>query len=269
MPVAGHLSPVMTLDEAIVPGLSNVAHAEEITRTWDGEDETYLTHAVSLMAQHTVSLTPNLVAYREIADQIRNYRRNAGAQGLGTCVAPPIARVYATPPLNGYVNDFGGDDVRERAIAYFRRTAKAMDRLTLEAHEAGVMILAGSDVGNLTMFAGQALYREMELLKGAGLGGYDALAAATFNIAKLFGEENERGSVAAGKVADLVLFRVNPVDHGGLTRSDVAAVIKDGALFDQERTAAETARLSAAFEERAARYHENSMTNHTRNGEEK
>jgi hypothetical protein len=242
------------------------AHAEEITRTWDGEDEAYLTHAVSLMAQHEVSLTPNLVAYREIADQIRNIGETLARKDRA--LTPPIARVYATPPFNGYVNDFGGDDIRERAIAHFTRTAKAMDGLALEAHVAGVMILAGSDVGNPTMFAGQALYREMELLKDAGLDGYDTLAAATLNVAKLFGEENERGSVAAGKVADLVLFRVNPVDHRGLMRSDVAAVIKDGVLFDPERIAAETTRLSGAYEERAARYHEMAMTNHTRNGEE-
>lgn len=218
------------------------------------------------MAQHEVSLTPNLVAYREIADQIRNIGETLARKDRA--LTPPIARVYATPPFNGYVNDFGGDDIRERTIAHFTRTAKAMDGLALEAHVAGVMILAGSDVGNPTMFAGQALYREMELLKDAGLEGYDTLAAATLNVAKLFGEENERGSVAAGKVADLVLFRVNPVDHRGLMRSDVAAVIKDGVLFDQERIAAETTRLSGAYEERAARYHEMAMTNHTRNGEE-
>ena len=61
LPVVGHLPPGMPFSKSIVAGFSNVAHAEEITRMWDGEDQSYLDEAVDLMAAHSVSFTPNLV----------------------------------------------------------------------------------------------------------------------------------------------------------------------------------------------------------------
>jgi imidazolonepropionase-like amidohydrolase len=252
MPVTGHLPPGMPFEDAIVRGFSNVAHAEEITRNWDGEDRDYLAEAVILMAEHAVSFTPNLVAYREIADEISDIEGYLAT--MDWAVTPPFARVYASPPFNGYVNDFGGDDTRDRAATYFRRIAQAMDELTLDAHGRGVLLLGGSDTGNPTMFPGQSLYRELSLLKGAGLDGYDALAAATLNVAAFLGEDAERGSIEVGNVADLVLFRVNPVDTHALERDSVLAVVRNGVLFDRARIAREVERISASFDEREARY---------------
>ena len=252
LPVAGHVPPGMSFDDALVPGFSNVAHAEEITRTWDGEDADYFSNAVRLMAEHKISFTPHLVGYREIADEIEDIE--ARLASLDWALTPPLARVYAAPPFNGYVEDFGGEDIRERAAAYFRRIGDAMDGLVLEAHHADVMLLAGTDVGNPTMFAGQALYREMALLKGAGLDGYDVIAAATINPAKLFGEENERGSIAIGKVADIALFDINPVEADGLERGNILAVVKNGVLFDRDRIEAELTRVSANYDAREKRY---------------
>ncbi|WP_375202002.1 amidohydrolase family protein [Hyphococcus sp.] len=257
LPAMGHLPPSMSFDEAIVPGFDNVAHAEEITRLWDGEDRQYLTHAIELMAQYEVSLTPQLVGYREITEEISDI--DAKLAGLDWDLTPPFPRAYATPPFNGYVEDFGGDDMRGRAAAYFGRIADVMDRLTLEAHQAGVMLLAGTDAGNPTMLPGQGLYRELALLKDAGLDGFDALAAATINVAILFGETEDRGMIAEGKVADIVLFGANPVEKDKLERSDVVAVIKDGFLFDRARIAGEVARVSASYDAREARYLEEAL----------
>lgn len=252
VPVVGHLPPGMLFEDAIVPGFSNVAHAEEITRNWDGQDKQYLANAIELMAKFDISFTPNLVAYREIVDEISGIRDHLAT--MDWALIPPLPRVYAVPPFNGYVKDFGGDDVRESAVAYFRRIAEAMDELTLDAHQRGVMLLAGSDTGNPTMFPGQGLYRELSLLRAAGLDGYDVLAAATLNVAKLTGEESERGSIEVGKAADLVLFRVNPVGQDILTRDSILAVFKNGELFDQGRISSEVDRISANFDEREARY---------------
>jgi len=252
MTVVGHLPPGMPFEDAIVPGFANVAHAEEITRNWDGEDKQYLANAIDLMAKYDVSLTPNLVAYREIADEISDIKSHLATKDWE--LIPPLARVYSAPPFNGYVEDFGGDDIRERAAAYFRRIGVAMDELTLNAHQRGVMLLAGTDAGNPTMFPGQGLYRELSLLRAAGLDGYDVLAAATLNVAKLTGEEAERGSIEVGKIADLVLFRVNPVGEEILTRESVWAVVKNGELFDQGRISSEIDRISANFDEREIRY---------------
>ncbi len=260
-PVVGHLPPAMSLDESLVPGFSNVAHAEEITRTWDGEDSTYFTKAVTLMEKHSITFTPNLVAYREIADEIDNIKNHLAQKDWK--LTPPIARVYATPPFNGYVKDFGGEDIRERAIKHFVRNAASMDELTLLAHKAGVMILAGTDTGNPTMFAGQSLMRELNLLGNAGLDAYDVLSAATINVAKMLGHEDEYGSIAKGKFADIVLLNVNPVEANTLKRENVSAVIKAGVLFDKKRIAGEVKRLGIVYDKRENRYYKAAMETHS------
>ena len=252
MPVVGHIPPSMSFEDALVPGFKNVAHAEEITRTWDEEDDNYFFHAVALMFQHEIAFTPNLVAYREIADQIHDIEGRLSS--LDWDLTPPLARLYATPPNNGYVNDFGGPEIRERAEAYFRRIASSMDDLTRIASDNDVLMLAGSDSGNPTMLPGQGLYREISLMKNAGLDGYAALATATINVAHFLGEEDRRGTIDVGKRADIVLFSVDPANAALNGREDVVAVIKEGVLYDTQRLSAAKNRVSATYAAREQNY---------------
>jgi len=252
LPVVGHLPPSLTLEQTIVPGFANVAHAEEITRTWDGEDPKYLESAVQLLAERGVSLTPNLVAYREITGQLGGI--DTHLEGKDWPLTPPLARIYSQPPFNGYLEDFGGDDIRERAIDYFTRMSKAMDWITARSRDAGVLILAGSDTGNPTMYPGQSLYRELDLLREAGLDPYEVIGAATTNVARLLGEADARGSIRPGHVADMVIFAANPLDQRVLDRHGVSAVVRDGTLFDRARVDAEVQRLSGAYDRRESAY---------------
>ena len=80
----------------------------------------------------------------------------------------------------------------------------------------GVPLLAGSDAGNFSVFHGEGLHRELELLVAAGLDPTDAVAAATRAPALAFGVEDELGRVEPGLVADLVLA-------GGDVASDIRA----------------------------------------------
>lgn len=75
----------------------------------------------------------------------------------------------------------------------------------LALHEAGVPILAGTDVAT----HGVSLHRDLELLVDAGLTPIDALAAATSAAADVFGFD-DRGRIAPGLRADLVLVHGNP-----------------------------------------------------------
>ena len=74
---------------------------------------------------------------------------------------------------------------------------------------ARVPILAGSDAPNPGTAHGASLHRELELLVAAGLRPVEALAAATSAPARAFGLA-DRGRIAKGLRADLVLVRGNP-----------------------------------------------------------
>ena len=73
---------------------------------------------------------------------------------------------------------------------------------------------------------GLILHHELELLVEAGLTPHEALVAATSATAQSFGLE-DRGRVAPGYRADLVLVRGNPIADILATR-DIAYVWKLG-----------------------------------------
>jgi imidazolonepropionase-like amidohydrolase len=88
-------------------------------------------------------------------------------------------------------------------------------------HKAGVPILAGTDANQSPMAAvkrGEALRRELELLVDAGLSNEEALRAAT-NLAAEWFWLGDRGVIAVGKRADMVLVGGNPADDIAATKN--------------------------------------------------
>ena len=77
------------------------------------------------------------------------------------------------------------------------------------ARRAGVTIATGSDFGGGSVRAGHLAW-EIELLVGAGLEPYEALAAATRNGGALYGVDHA-GRIEVGLPADLVLVHGDPL----------------------------------------------------------
>ena len=80
-------------------------------------------------------------------------------------------------------------------------------------HEAGIPIGAGTDAGMAGTYHGYASLHELELLVEAGLSPLQAIAAATSVDAKALGVDGDRGTIAPGKLADLVLIDGRPDEH--------------------------------------------------------
>ena len=98
--------------------------------------------------------------------------------------------------------------------------------------EAGVPVLAGTDATNPGVTHGASLHRELELLAQAGLPAADVLHAATGGVADAFGLD-ERGRIAVGKKADLVLVQGDPLQDVTATR-DIVGIWKDGVRFERQ-----------------------------------
>lgn len=71
--------------------------------------------------------------------------------------------------------------------------------------DAGGVVATGTDLA-----LGPELLRELHLLQAAGIEPWDVLASATANAARFLGREAELGSVAIGKLADLILVNQDP-----------------------------------------------------------
>ena len=111
------------------------------------------------------------------------------------------------------------------------RTGEALfaKRLALVGamHRAGVVLLAGTDAPLRNSPPGFGLHEELALLVRAGLSPFAALRAATLAPARWFGMEDSLGTIAAGKLADLVLLDANPLsDIRNLRR--IRAVVQQG-----------------------------------------
>ena len=92
--------------------------------------------------------------------------------------------------------------------------------------DAGVVVAAGSDAGNIGTFHAAGLHDELALLVQAGLTPAQALAAATANAARVMGRP-DLGAVEPGKLADLLVLSANPLD-GVANLRRIELVVKDG-----------------------------------------
>jgi imidazolonepropionase-like amidohydrolase len=109
-----------------------------------------------------------------------------------------------------------------------------------ELMAAHVPVLAGTDSPNPGTSHGASIHRELELLVRSGMTPERALAAATSVPAKEF-HLTDRGEIALGKRADLLLVKGDPTQEIAVTR-DIVAVWKLGVQDDREAYRAEVAK---------------------------
>jgi imidazolonepropionase-like amidohydrolase len=107
--------------------------------------------------------------------------------------------------------------------------------------EAGVPILAGTDAIDVI---GALLHVELELMVKAGIPPSEALADATSVPARIF-SLNDRGRIAPGLRADLLLVRGDPTTDIRQTR-DIVTVWKQGVRVDRDAFRKEVASQNAA-----------------------
>jgi imidazolonepropionase-like amidohydrolase len=145
---------------------------------------------------------------------------------FGSCGQPIGARIAGDSLIRPYIRPA----VRGRAAMSFPPREGMSCEGTKEAvrqlARAGVPILTGTDSPSPGQTYGASVHGEMELLVGAGLTPVQALTAATSAAARAF-RLTDRGSIAAGKRADLVLVEGDPTTGIRATRQ-IVGVWKKG-----------------------------------------
>ena len=110
-----------------------------------------------------------------------------------------------------------------------------MKQVTGALHRAGVPLLAGTDAMGFPRVApGASLHHELRLLIESGLSPYEAMRAATVAPATFLAQDDEFGTVAAGKRADLLLVDGNPLQDIGYLAQPVGVMAR-GRWFPRER----------------------------------
>ena len=104
--------------------------------------------------------------------------------------------------------------------------------VTAMMFRAGVRLLAGTDTGMPYILPGFGLHDELELMAAAGIPASAVLRIATLAPAQFLDREKDLGTIAAGKLADLVLLDADPLQSIANTRR-IRAVVADGQLYDR------------------------------------
>ncbi len=114
---------------------------------------------------------------------------------------------------------------KDKESAY-REAFPAMLRLLKAMHDAGITIIPGTD-----SLAGYTLHRELELYVRAGIPAAEVLRLATLTPAEVMGVNKDRGVIAAGKLADMILIDGDPTKNIR-DLSKLTTVIKGGTIYD-------------------------------------
>jgi imidazolonepropionase-like amidohydrolase len=224
--VAGHQPSVVSVVAAVDSGQGDIEHAigPPLSRlSSDARDSIYLE-----FAKRGTWYTPTLVVTKVVT--------LTGAQAMDAIFADSSLRnderrAYAAPWLlewwrmqveerltdTSTARMEGGRELYASSVADARRM-----------HELGVLMLAGTDAGSVLVYPGFALHEELRMLvEDAGFAPIDALWSATVGPARFAKLDATLGTIAKGKIADLVVLDANPLENIRNTRS-IFAVVQGG-----------------------------------------
>jgi len=204
--VAGH-QPTggVGLSGALADRQRSIEHIEQL-----GELETLPLAARDSMARafaaQSIWFTPTLVTsfHRFDPDSLIE------ARVAGASTDPEAALV--TPALLEFWKLQRGLKPFDAPLDFVRRAVDSGLLGMRRLREAGGKILAGTDLGAISVYPGLALHEELALLVDSlGLSPLEAIQAATVEPARYFGIEREIGTIEAGRAADLLILSADPL----------------------------------------------------------
>lgn len=118
-------------------------------------------------------------------------------------------------------------------LGYFdqkREIGRWHDDKLRQLYDGGVRILVGTDSGTPMNFHYESTWQEMALLVEYGMPPMKVISAATSVPPRLYGLEDELGTIEVGKLADIIVVDGNPLtDMRSLKH--VVHVMKDGVVY--------------------------------------
>jgi imidazolonepropionase-like amidohydrolase len=214
------------IDETHKNGLKLAIHTQELLAAKLGvkygadflvhspEDGIIDDELIDLMRKNKVSYGPTMIVNRGITGFFSDDRK-----------LTPYEFANANPYVLGTLFDFKHlpePEIRKRytnllASAEFQARSIKRDsikRVNLKkVWNAGINVVAGTDAGNPGTFHGTSFLDELKAMQGAGLSTADLLKSATINGAKIFGKEAQIGSLAEGKLANVLILKQNPLEN--------------------------------------------------------
>lgn len=244
--VSGHVPAFMLAEQAVRAGYEELTHINQVMLNFvsrPGDDSRTLLRFdrvgsdarnvdlaspavrrfIALLRERRVVVDPTLVTFEAMFTQAQG-EPDPVLGGVGDHLPVLWQRQIRSAPM-----DLAGDK-----LAAYRASYAKLLALTRDMHRAGVPLVAGTDG-----VAGLGLHRELALYVKAGIPAPEVLRIATWNGARVAGASAERGRIARGYAADLLLVEGDPAQ-------DIAA-LRRASLVIQGRVAYAPAELYEAM----------------------
>ncbi len=210
-----HVTRVEDALAAAAAGASALAHTPA--------DRVMTAQEASQLAAANVAVITTLSFFASVVDMASNPAFASQALFSG-CVEPALLERFSNPLARQQLVE----QLQPFVGPYTQYLANAKANAAMLA-ASGVTLLAGTDSGNLGVFHGPALHRELALLVQAGLTPAQALAAATRAPAVWMGDGALGGLVTADATADLVMVEGNPLED--IERTALVAAVWRRGIF--------------------------------------
>jgi hypothetical protein len=237
MRVSGHVPAFMRAQDVVEQGYDEVQHINQLLLNFFVDDKTdtrtlqrfYLPAEktadldfdskpvqdfIALLVAHKTVIDPTLATF-EFLHQ-RDGEMSPIVADIADHLPPDVQRGRRAAEMK--IPD-------DATAARYTRSFDKMVEFVGRAYKAGIPIEAGTDE-----LPGFTLQREFELYVRAGLTPAQVLQIATWNGAKYARVLDDRGSIAVGKRADLILVDGDPMTRMSDIRK-VALVLKDGNAY--------------------------------------
>jgi imidazolonepropionase-like amidohydrolase len=117
--------------------------------------------------------------------------------------------------------------------ALFPSRIPLLPRKFAQIRETGVRLLVGTDSGIPSMFHSDSTWREMALWVELGVPPMEVIQAATLWPARFLGVEDDLGTLAPGRLADVIAVRGDPLTRMDVLRN-VELVVQGGRVVKQD-----------------------------------
>ena len=230
----GHVAAPVGVRHALASGQKSIDHLDNYADEIGGDDAKRAERARATAATGTWTV-PTLALWEvflgaETVDALANRPELK-------YVPPQWISNWRQNVINTRQNNPADDGMAE--IVERRRILKAL-------RDAGAKIAFGTDSPQLFSVPGFSIHREMQSMLQAGMTPFEILASGTRNVGRYYGKENEFGTVAAGRRADLVLLDANPLtDVRNFSRR--AGVMVNGRWLPESEIQARLSQIANQF----------------------
>jgi hypothetical protein len=235
--VVGHIPSFMTAERAVRDGYDQIIHMNMVMLNFLGDtldtrsmgrftkvgerarnvdvDGAAAKQFITLLKEKSVVVDPTIGIFEQMFINKPGQLANGYSSIIGMFPAEFKRSFY-----------YGGLPHAKGHEAEYTASLDKMIKMIRLLHQNGITIVPGTDD-----FPGFALHRELELYAQAGLSNHEVLKAATLTSAKVAGKDNELGTVAVGKKANLILIDGDPLKNISDVRK-VELTIKNGNLYE-------------------------------------